>query len=76
MASWKKTASILLIVMIILVTGCVNKNNTKSPATESATNEVEVSVSTQKVPSKSTPSLAPTSINTGLQEFARAVFIV
>ena len=60
MASWKKTASILLIVMIILVTGCVKKNNTKSPATESATNEVEVSVSTQKVPSKSTPSLAPT----------------
>ncbi|MBR3919631.1 MAG: hypothetical protein IKJ59_13025 [Clostridia bacterium] len=60
MASWKKTASILLIVMIILVTGCVKKNNTKSPATESAKNEVEVSVSTQKVPSKSTPSLAPT----------------
>lgn len=60
MASWKKTASILLIVMIILVTGCVKKNNIESPATESATNEVEVSVSTQKVPSKSTPSLAPT----------------
>ena len=60
MASWKKTAIILLIVMIILVTGCVKKNNTKSPATESATNEVEVSVSTQKVPSKSTPSLAST----------------
>ncbi len=60
MASWKKTASILLIVMIILVTGCVKKNNIESPATESATNEVEVSVSTQKVSSKSTPSLAPT----------------
>ena len=60
MASWKKTASILLIVMIILVTGCVKKNNTKSPATEAATNEVEVSVSTQKVPSKSTPSVTPT----------------
>lgn len=60
MASWKKTASILLIVMIILVTGCVKKNNIESPATESATNEVDVSVSTQKVPSKSTPSLAPT----------------
>ena len=60
MASWKKTASILLIVMIILVTGCVKKNNTKSPATESSTNEVEVSVSTQKVPSKSTPSVTPT----------------
>ena len=60
MASWKKTASILLIAMIILVTGCVKKNNTKSPATDAATNGVEVSVSTQKVSSKSTPSLAPT----------------
>lgn len=60
MASWKKTASILLIAMIILVTGCVKKNNIESPATESATNEVDVSVSTQKVSSKSTPSLAPT----------------
>ena len=64
MASWKKTASILLIVMIILVTGCVKKNNIESPATESATNEVEVSVSTQKVSSKSTPSLAPTPTET------------
>ena len=64
MASWKKTASILLIAMIILVTGCVKKNNIESPATESATNEVDVSVSTQKVPSKSTPSLAPTPTET------------
>lgn len=64
MASWKKTASILLIVMIILVTGCVKKNNIESPATESATNEVEVSVSTQKVSLKNTPSLAPTPTET------------
>ena len=55
---------ITIIVMIILVTGCVKKNNIESPATESATNEVEVSVSTQKVSSKSTPSLAPTPTET------------